>query len=203
MNSTTLRQVIGILSNSSKARYRLYAENDSIRYEFAINCKDGSDGVSVTTMYKSIGTDSNAVYKRVEDIPLETCKPTELIEIKTTRNGLINSEEKTIIYRETELFIKVLRILRENAVFIIKNNEQTRVCYYINSRVYYVQRTSSFYELVETNMFVLYSTMPRAHIVAISSLPKHYTLSAFFLKQKNIAYNLGLTYVDNKNGVGV
>ncbi|VYU43858.1 hypothetical protein [Clostridium paraputrificum] len=203
MNSTTLRQVLGILSNSSKARYRVYAESDSISYEFAINCKDGSDGISVTTTYKNIGTDSNAVYKKAEDVPLESCKLTELIEIKTTRNGLINSEEKLIIYRETELFIKVLRVLRENAVFIIKNNEETRVCYYINSRVYYVHRTNEVYELVETNMFVLYSTMPRAHIVAISALPKHYTLSAFFLKQRNIAYNLGLTYVDNKNGVGV
>lgn len=207
MKIEVFRQVIGILCSSTKSYYILESESKNKRFKFNLNDPNLNSMIGLTisnpTDKFNSGLDVNFEYDSVEELCLVEMNVTKLTEIKRTINGLITKEDTDFLYREIELFLKIFKVLKENAVFVIQNEYESRTAYYINSKVLYTEIKDDTYELVETDIFKLYSSMPRCSIVLISQVPKRLNRSQFIIAHNKIADSMGMKFRNIKSGVGV
>lgn len=200
MKCDTLKQVLNILYSSSKSTFILKGRTLDRKFEYTFTLNRTID-LNILNLID--GNDSVETFTAVDDIPLTELNITRLEDIRMNMNGGITSRETINLYRETELFLKIMRILKENAVFVIQSQNHTYLAYYIKSRVFYVKTTKERYELVDTNLFLMYSGLPKAQITLVSPLPRYYSYSEFIKEHKNIAKSLNKTFTMNKRGVEV
>lgn len=198
MNTTVLRQILSYLASSDVSDYILKCETMTREYKFSISdifLVEITDKVSKQIMCTE--------FNKVEEIPLERMKPKMIKEIRYTATAVLLETKRRNIIKEADLLLYLFRILKENAVFVLKNDSITRTCYYISSRTIYIRSSDRVHELVETNLFKLYNSMPNAEMVMFSPLPKRYSCKNFYTEQTNTARRLGKTFRDCKEGVGV
>ena len=196
MKICIIRQIIEALSNSAKSEFILECESPARRFIFNINSKGITQDIIDNT-----GIELNTFYKDVHMIPLEECKPVKLTEIRTSPNGIVLEKNILGLSREPELFLKLFRILKDQVVFIMQNTTESRVCYWIKGRLFYLHETSEIYELREVKFLNLYNEMPRAHVVLRSPLQRSYSIAAVFTEHEHTAKERGKLFKHNKTGV--
>lgn len=202
MKECTIKQIIQILSSSGKSGYCLEFENKSFKFAYKINIS-GSDSISVNVTSKDNDFNMDYLVNDVNDLPATESKPLSISEYKWTAQGSLVEESKSFLYRELELFLKVFKSLKDQAMFLIQNDKETKICYYVNTRVFYVEERLDVYELHELSLFKLYSIMNRPKIVSVGPLPKKYTYRSFFTEHNQIATDSGKKFLNLKEGVGV
>ncbi|MGL4949809.1 MAG: hypothetical protein ACRC5M_05460 [Anaeroplasmataceae bacterium] len=203
MKPSVLRQVLEVLHGSDKSGFILKCTSKTSNYEFTLNPKDCTSSISVVITSKDNKINTNSLYERVDDLHLEEMTPVELIELRWTMNGSLTEKNTTNLLREAELFLKVFKVMREQSVFIIQDDKNTKICHYINSRVFYTECTESEYYVHELNLFKLYSSMRNSSIALISPLPRKYSVKDFFTEQYDIAVQKKKRFKNTRNGVVV
>lgn len=200
MNTVVLRQVLEALQGSGISDFILCCKLRTRVYRFLIS----KSKIIVEIKDSSNDQEMSTEYSKASDVPLEDkLEPTEIKEIRFTTNGLLTKIEKRKIYSEADLLLVLFKVLKENVVFVIKNEDTTRVCYYISSRVMYMKSSYRVLELVETNLFKLYNNLPKARMTMFSSLPRKYSCKDFYTEQNNTATRNGQDFRNGKEGVGV
>jgi hypothetical protein len=204
MREGLLRQIISVLNDSIRSEFLLELEsfNPKAKYEITCNAYKSVEPIKVKSVSET-GVELESNYSNVNDIPLVECKVLSLTETRRTHIGTVSSVNKILTYRNIELFLSLFKIMRENAVFVIQDEQETRVAYYINSRVFYIEESENFYEVIETDMFRLFNSMPKAEILMFSELPRPYSCGTFYAEQNRISKARGKEMKNTKNGVGV
>lgn len=198
MKSMIVTKVIETLYNSEISDFIFKCETENATYQFELGSK-----IKLVMRSKLNNTEISSEYSRADELNLEDMTPVSIEEIRYSNSGLLLERKTRNIYREADLFLVLFKVLKENAVFIIQNKETVRVCYYISSRVMYIKFSDRVNELVETNLFKLFNSMPGASIVMFSSLPRRYSCKDFYTEMNFIADRDGKLFRNNKEGVGV
>lgn len=197
MRNITLVQVIKVLKNSNKSSFELRLKGKENNYKLTI-----AENIKCEVLGKQNEPISQYTRTEPSDIDIDDVTVTYMKEIKYNCIDII---EEHILYlkRETELYIKLFRILRENVMFLIESEGVIHQLHYINGRVYVIIETEDTYEVHETDMLNLHTMFPDFSVVLLSSLPKRYHYSNFFSEQNSIAVNRGKVFRNYKRGVAV
>ena len=202
MKIDVLRQVIYTLQCDYKVRYELEAKSKNKVYIFSIN--NGTAGIIEATYINSYdGSSLNTLYESVDDLNIEDVEVTRLTARKETINGLLIFKYEDHFYRETELFMRLFKLKNDSFTFIIKDGNVSRLCYYISARVFYVEEQYDSYELFETDLFKLYSSMNNASITLVGKMVTKTSKSKFIYEQEQIASKRGKRFKNIRNGVYV
>lgn len=202
MNSTVLRQVIGVLHSSTISSFILSCKSTKLNrtYRFLIS----NEKIVVEKKDISTNLEISTSYSKPDDVELiEDLTPTEIKEVRYNSSGLLLSTGRRKVYKEADLMLVLFKVLRENVVFVLQTDKVTRVCYYISSRVMFIRTSPRVVELVETNLYKLYNSMPGAKITMFSSLPRKYSCGDFYTTQNKIASRDCKEFRNCKEGVGV
>lgn len=202
MKKCTIKQIVQILSMSGRSGYGLEFENRCYKFSYEINIC-GSETIKVGLFDKNTELTVNYLVEDFSALPVEESNPLSITEYKWTSQGSLVEESKSFLYRELELFLKVFKSLKDQAMFLIQNERETKVCYFVNTRVFYVEEKLDVYELHELSLFKLYSIMSRPKIISIGPLPKKYTYRTFFTEHNDIATERGKKFLNLKEGVDV
>lgn len=202
MNSVVLRQVFDTLHSSTISSFILSCKSNSSNrlYRFLIS----SEKIVIEKKDNNLNLEVSTSYSNVEDMDLvEELTPTEIKEVRYNGSGLLLRTEKRKVYKEADLMLVLFKVLRENVVFVLQNDNVTRVCYYISSRVMFIRTSPKVVELVETNLYKLYNSMPGAKMIMFSALPRKYSCGDFYTTQNKIALRDNKIFRNCKEGVGV
>lgn len=202
MNRNMIRRVIEILFTSKKSIFELVCESRNGKYKYTYRIDGGNYKISETVSEEKSNFGYNQVYNDVDKINV----PKDLViksitDERYTFNGKIASRETIYVYREPELFIKLFRVLQENAVFYLANEQKNVKAYYINSRVFYVKELEDSITLYDTDLFKLYSSLPGGRVIMISKLPKKVNCGEFINSTKSESVTKGKKFNIVKNRV--
>lgn len=197
-----IRRILEILFTSKKSIFELVCESRNGRYKYVYQVDGGNYKISETVSEERFSLGYNQVYEDVDKINI----PKDLVvksitDERYTFNGKIASRETIYVYREPELFIKLFRILQENAVFYLANEQKAIKAYYINSRVFCLKEEENSVTLYDTDLFKLYSALPNSRIVMISKLPKKFNCGEFINSNKSDSMSKGKKFNIVKNRV--
>ena len=194
MRICALKKVLEILGKSTKYNYELYGYNNNTDYKFNIS----NDGINVTVTNKLSDYDVNVDISDLQ-FSIDSLRLKKLVEIRYY-NGIEVERSEILLLREIELYIKVFKLMGQ-ASFIIQNDNECKLCYFINNRVLYSNITSDIYELHEDSLFKIFSSMPKSEITLVSYLPKHYSYSDFYSEQNDLARRMNRKFLNLKKGV--
>lgn len=203
MNSTVIKQIIGILEDSNKYNYLLIFEDLEREYLFNINNPKEVDQTTLTVKDKKTGHETLMVVNEDFQIDCSKFKPKKFLKIKTDYYGKIIEKSEVVIMSYLDLFIKVFRLMNAQAVFILNTPIKSMVCYFIAGRVFHVEESEEIYELHEDNIYRLASIYGPSNISVISPLIKHYSCGDFYTEQNQLAIAKHKTFKNLRNGVSL
>lgn len=195
MKICALKKVLEIFSKSPKYQYELYAWNSDNNYKFSIS----NDGIDVTISNKNTDYDINLDITDLQ-FTVGDLKLKKLVEIRYYK-GIEVEHSEILLLREVELYIKLFKTMGSQASFVIQNDQDIKLCYYITNRVFYVNIAKDVYELREESLFKIFSSMPRAEVTLVSYLPNHYSYSDFYSAQNKLAISMNKKFLNLKRGV--
>lgn len=195
MKICALKKVLEIFSKSPKYQYELYAWNNDNNYKFSIS----NDGIDVTVSNKNTDYDINLDITDLQ-FTVGDLKLKKLVEIRYYK-GIEVEHSEILLLREVELYIKLFKTMGSQASFVIQNDQDIKLCYYITNRVFYVNIAKDVYELREESLFKIFSSMPRAEVTLVSYLPNHYSYSDFYSAQNKLAISMNKKFLNLKRGV--
>lgn len=195
MKICALKKVLEIFSKSPKYQYELYAWNNNNNYKFSIS----NDGIDVTISNKNTDYDINLDITDLQ-FTVGDLKLKKLVEIRYYK-GIEVEHSEILLLREVELYIKLFKTMGSQASFVIQNDQEIKLCYYITNRVFYVNIAKDVYELREESLFKIFSSMPRAEVTLVSYLPNHYSYSDFYSAQNKLAISMNKKFLNLKRGV--
>lgn len=195
MKICALKKVLEIFSKSPKYQYELYAWNNDNNYKFSIS----NDGIDVTISNKNTDYDINLDITDLQ-FTVGDLKLKKLVEIRYYK-GIEVEHSEILLLREVELYIKLFKTMGSQASFVIQNDQDIKLCYYITNRVFYVNIAKDVYELREESLFKIFSSMPRAEVTLVSYLPNHYSYSDFYSAQNKLAISMNKKFLNLKRGV--
>lgn len=201
MNANVINSIVNQLRFNTKYSFLIDFENDECEYLFDIN--NYKEYANLTIKSKKTGHETLV---NVDDdffMKVQGLRPKKFVEIRVNPYGRIIENNTLILRNSIELFIKVFKVMREQAVFLLKTDEKTMVCYFIAGKVFHAEQSGDVYEVHEDNFFRLISLHPNSEVVLISPLPQHYSCGDFYTEQNKIAKRRGLSFKNNKNGVMV
>lgn len=202
MNRNAIEQIIKILQSSSKSSFilELSTEDGNTNFEYTI------DRYSIEETIESKVHDMSMRRKLDFNYNLNTLIPDNyklkvksLCDRRRHQTGFFSSIEKLTMPSEPSLIIKLARILKENCKILLTDGSRCYVAYYLRNRVYIVNLKDDKYELIETNLFKLYSFIPNLKLEYINAeLFTNY--SEFIKRHKRKAEIMNKEFIYNKRG---
>lgn len=195
MYASTIKQIVSYLYTSNKSEFVLTGKTKEVDYTFCI-----TDKIEVSISKDGINRLCK-VYKSIDDIVFVDMMLTNIREVRYFSNGLIRSTSTRKLVRDADILLVLFKVLNEKGVFILEENGQYRVYYYINSRVMTLKSNSKSTELVETKLFTICTK--KSKLVFVSSLPGKCNCSDFYSYQDRRASAEGKIFKNTKRGVVV